>query len=88
MLISQGKYEDFFKNEESENKENQSKDFEIYTQMYADFLDQIMIQKDQLANPSNWENYVNDVLKKSSRVENYIKKHKELYCNELFKMCR
>lgn len=40
LLISQKCYDDFFKNEQSDYNK-----FKIYAQMYADFLEQIMIQK-------------------------------------------
>lgn len=76
LLISQKCHDDFFKNEQSDYN-----DFKIYAQMYADFLEQIMIQKKQLTTCGEkdiWGNYVNNVLK-NIHVKKYIQENKNLY---------
>ena len=72
LLISQNCHDDFFKNDK-----RRYNDFKIYAQMYADFLEQIMIQKKQLTNCGEkdiWEKYVNDILEKNIHVKNIYKK--------------
>ncbi len=76
LLISQNCHDDFFKNEQSDYDK-----FKIYAQMYADFLEQIMIQKEQLVKCGEkdiWENFVDNTLT-NIHVKKYIQENKNLY---------
>lgn len=76
LLILQNCHDDFFKNKQSDYDK-----FKIYAQMYADFLEQIMIQKKQLTNCGEkdiWENYVDNILT-NIHVKKYIQENKNLY---------
>lgn len=58
--------------------------------MYADFLEQIMIQKKQLTNCREkdiWENYVDNILT-NIHVKKYIQENKNLYHINLTQKCK
>lgn len=79
LLINAKIDKDFFKPDESKYEE-----FEVYAQMYADFLEQIILQKNQLDGENTiWEEYVKDILEKNIHVNKYIKMHPKLYSSDL-----
>ncbi len=79
ILINARIDKDFFKPDESRYEE-----FEVYAQMYADFLEQIMLQKNQIDGENDiWGKYVDDILEKNIHVKRYIKEHIELYSESL-----
>lgn len=52
--------------------------------MYADFLEQIMLQKNQLDGENTiWEEYVNEILEKNIHVKKFIKMYLKLYSSDL-----
>lgn len=86
LLISQNCYKDFFRNDKTKYYK-----FKIYAQMYADFLEQIMIQKKQLTNCGEkdiWGKYVNDILEKNIHVKKYIQENEDLYHINLTQKCK
>lgn len=51
----------------------------IYLEMYADFIEQIVLQVDLLPSDAKiaWECYICDTLKKYTKLSDYVKKHLE-----------